>query len=434
MQFMNRCPRSRSASQLVSLLGLFLSLVQYGVNAADWPQWRGLLRDGHVAGETAPQKLSADMKPLWRHPVGPGVAAPVVAGDTLVYLDEQEGQETVHVLSAATGQELRKSAFAESFGDEWGSGPRSTPLLEGDTLYVQSCRGEFRCLNLSDLSTRWRTHFEKDFGVVFVGTKVLEGAAIRRGHNGSAVIAGDRIIVPVGSTNGATFVCFDKSTGAVRWKSLSEETAYSSPVIGTLAGIPQLVAFTADSLVGIDLEKGSLLWRFPIKTAAKRHALSPVILSGDRVVVASHSYGMVCVQVEKSGAALAVKEVWLNRDLKVNLSTPTQAGGSLFGFGATKDYVCINSDTGAIRWSQPGFGKGAKTDFVATLAIGEKLITLNEAGQLSLLAASPEKFEVLGQAQVCGKTWTHPAYSRGRLYVRDGRELQCFALTDQWQN
>lgn len=425
---MNRSPEPCWITPWTSLLGLLLILAGNPTQAADWPQWRGEHRDGRVLGERSPSSLSADLTPLWRHPVGPGLSSPVVTGDTLVYLDEQSGQETVHVISAATGQELRKSAFAESFGDEWGSGPRSTPVLDGDRLYVQSCRGEFRCLNLADLSTRWRTHFEKDFGVIFVGTKVLEGAAVRRGHNGSAVVHGNRIYVPVGSTNGATYVCFDKNTGAVQWKSMSEETAYSSPVIATLAGVEQLVAFTADSLVGLDLSQGTVLWRFPVKTAAKRHALSPVIVSGDRVVVASHSYGMVCVQIEKSGTALDVKQAWFNRDLKVNLSTPTRVDDSLFGFGGAKDYVCVNADTGAIRWSQPGFGKGAKTDFVATLAIGDKLLTLNEAGQLSLLKASREKFESLGEAQVCGKTWTHPAYSQGRLYVRDGRELQCYAV------
>jgi outer membrane protein assembly factor BamB len=251
--------------------------------------------------------------------------------------------------------------------------------------------GRVRCLNLKDLSTRWRTHFEKDFGVIFVGTKVLEGAAIRRGHNGAAVIDGDRIIVPVGSTNGATFVCFDKHTGSVRWKAMSEETAYSSPVIATLAGVRQLVAFTADSLAGIETDSGRLLWRIPIKTAAKRHALSPVILSEDRVVVASHTYGMIGVKVERKDDRFNARTLWLNRDLKINLSTPVLAGDFLYGFGATKDYHCIDAATGEVRWSQPGFGKGAKTDFVATVAIGPRLLALNEAGQLSLLAASPEK-------------------------------------------
>ena len=140
---------------------------------------------------------------------------------------------------------------------------------------------------------------------------------------------------------------------------------------------------------------------------------------------------MVCVRVEKAGESFTTKEAWFNRDLKINLSTPTLVGTSLFGFGATKDYLCVDTATGAVRWAEPGFGKGAKTDFVATVAIEDKLLTLNEAGQLSLLIASSEKFKSLGQAQICGKTWTHPAYSRGRLYVRDGRELQCFSLSEK---
>lgn len=416
--------------QCASLLGC---LSATATHAADWPQWRGMQRDGRVTDERAPASLAPSLKPLWRRPIGPGLSSPVVVGDQLVYLDEQEGQETVHLVFTATGEELRQQKFAESFADEWGNGPRATPVLDHDRVYVQSCRGEFRCLSLKDLSTQWRTHFEKDFGVVFMGNKVLEGAAIRRGHNGSAVIDGDQIIVPVGSTNGATFVSFDKLSGKVRWKSQTEETAYSSPVLATLAGQKQLVALTADSLMGVEAQQGRLLWRVPIKTAAKRHALTPVVLPEDRVVVASHSYGLLGLQILRAGNGVMAQQLWLNRDLKINISTPTWTGGSLFGFGVGTDFVCIDPVNGQARWAQPGFGKGAKTDFVSTIAIEDRLLVLNEAGQLRLLAANPEKFTSLGETQVCGKTWTHPAYSRGKLFVRDGRELQCFSLVENWQ-
>ena len=111
----------------------------------------------------------------------------------------------------------------------WGAGPRSTPLIYGDRVYVQSCKGEFRCLDLATGNIISGTSFEKDFQVKFLGSKANEGTAARRGNNGSAVVDGDAIIVPVGSTNGATLVCFDKYTGAILWKVGDDEAAYSSP-------------------------------------------------------------------------------------------------------------------------------------------------------------------------------------------------------------
>lgn len=403
-------------------------MAEPGLRAGEWPQWRGPFRNGHTESEEAPASLPTEIHPTWKLSIGPGFSAPIVDGDDLVYLDAQKEQETVHLIEASTGHERWSEAFAEAFTDEWGMGPRSTPLFDGDRIYVQSCKGEFRCLQRKDGKTLWRTHFEKDFGVQFVGTKVNEGAAIRRGHNGSAIIDGDHIIVPVGSTNGATLVCFDKRKGTVLWKSLSDETAYSSPVLTRFEGVPQLVAFTADALVGVAPANGQVLWRVPISTNAKRHALSPVLLSSNRVVVASHSYGMLCLQIQQDSGGWKASPAWLNKDLKINLSTPTEVDGFLYGFGAGQDFVCVDGASGKIVWSQTGFGKGQKTDYAATLAIQHSLLVLNETGQLFLMAADPVQYRSLGQTQVCGKTWVHPAYAHGKLYVRDGRSLQCFSL------
>ncbi|MBI3870463.1 MAG: PQQ-like beta-propeller repeat protein [Verrucomicrobia bacterium] len=410
---------------------LLLLLAIPRAEAAGWPQWRGVNRDGLAIGEVAPQGLPLEMRPIWKRPCGGGFSSPVVAGGQLIYTEEEDGQEVARALRAADGAELWRKPFAESFGDEWGSGPRSTPVIDDDRVYIQSCKGEFQCRLVKDGSLVWRTHFEKDFGVEFVGTKVNEGAAIRRGHNGSALIDGERILVPVGSTNGATIACFDKRSGKLLWKSLSDETAYSSPVLATLGGVRQAVVFTADALVGLDPVSGKSLWRVPIKTNAKRHAISPVIVGDDRVVVASHSYGMICVRVEKDSGGLKATTAWWNREMKVNLSTPTRVGGALYGFGAGQDYVCVDGADGHVRWSQPGFGKGVKTDYAATLAIEDRLLILNDAGQLFLAAADPSRCQILGRSQVCGKTWSHPALSDGRLFVRDGRMLQCFVLSPE---
>src|SRR5439155_3441895 len=135
----------------------------------------------------------------------------------------QGGQEVAHLLDARSGQEIWRVPYAKVFEDEWGAGPRATPLIDSDRLYVQSCDGEFRCLNLANGKTIWQINYERDFGVKFLGSKANEGTASRRGNNGCGVIDGSRIILPVGSTSGASLVCFDKFTGKVLWKSGSDE-------------------------------------------------------------------------------------------------------------------------------------------------------------------------------------------------------------------
>lgn len=396
--------------------------------SADWPQWRGPLRDGHAAPATpVPEKLAADLKPRWKIAIGGGFSGPIAAGGKVVFLDEHDGQETAHLLDAATGRELWRVPYTAAFGDEWGPGPRATPLIDDDRLYVQSCSGELRCLALANGRIIWRTNFA-DFGAKFLGNAAREGTASRRGNNGSGVIDGEHFVVPVGSTNGASLVCFDKLSGRVLWQSGSDEAAYSSLVTAPLAGIRQVVAFTAEALLGADLATGRVLWRVPLKTFAKRHAATPVI-RGDTVTVNSHTFGTICFQISKDGTALKATELWANKSLKVNLASFVLVGGHLYGAGANKDFVCVDAATGAVKWSAPGFGRNTR-DYASTIAVGNRLIVLTEAGTLHLLEANPEKFVSLGQTQVCGDTWSFPAYASGRLFVRDRRELQCLPLVD----
>src|SRR5438477_3474882 len=283
------------------------------VRGGDWPQWRGPQRTGHAAAEAqVPGALPNELKVLWRLDIGGGFSSPVIAAGKLAYLDAQDGKEVAHLVDSRTGKELWRVPYGEMFADEWGPGPRSTPILDGDRLYVQSCRGEFRCLNLADGKVIWGVSFEKDFGVEFVGSKANEGTASRRGNDGSGVIDGDRIFLPVGSSHGASLVCFDKRTGKIFWKSQNDEAAYSSLMIATLAGVKQVVYFSADALMGIASSDGKLLWRVPLKTNAKRHAATPIIF-GDSVIVNSHSIGLVCVKIKKEGDELKASTAWENK-------------------------------------------------------------------------------------------------------------------------
>lgn len=396
--------------------------------SADWPQWRGPHRDGHATGEAAPKKLPTELKPVWKISVGGGFSAPVISGALVVYLDEHDGKEIAHARKALDGTEVWHTEYTESFGDEWGTGPRATPIIDGDRVYVQGCNGEFRALQLKDGKEIWKASYEKDFGVKFLGSKAREGTASRRGNNGSGVITGDRIVLPVGNTDGASLACFAKISGKVLWKTGTDEAAYSSFLEATLAGQKQVVALTADALLGADPGNGKILWRVPLKTNAKRHAASPVLLGSDMVTVNSHSFGLLCYKITRDSGGWQATEAWANKDLKINLATPVLEGGHLYCQGAKKDYVCVDATTGKLNWSQPGFGSGQK-DYASTISVGGKLLVLTEDGTLVLIAPNPAKYTELGRIQICGNTWSHPAYSDGKLYVRDGRSLQCLDLT-----
>jgi outer membrane protein assembly factor BamB len=118
--------------------------------------------DGTIQDSVHPLKaLPQEPKILWEIQAGPGQSSPSLSQGRVVFMDGIDGQEVVHCLDAAQGKELWKANVGPmvEFQNAYGEGPRCTPLIDEDRLYVQSCGGEFRCLSLSDGKQRWAIGF-----------------------------------------------------------------------------------------------------------------------------------------------------------------------------------------------------------------------------------------------------------------------------------
>ncbi len=291
-----------------------------GLCAADWPQWRGPERTGHTA-EPLPATLPAEAPVRWRLSVGHGYASPVVASGRVVFLDDVGGMETAHAVDAVTGRRLWSTALGESFADEFEPGPRCTPVVSGDRVFAQTAKGELRCLRLDDGRTVWRTNFA-DFGVVWNSERNTGlGAANRRGNTGSPIVRGDRVLVQVGSTQGASIVAFEAATGRELWRSQNDQTTYSSPAIATLAGRPQLVVQTRTELVGLNPEYGTVLWRQPVEAFRGMNILTPTVV-GNRVMTSGQTgiidHVEICddvVLVHRAGVVKSIREPGVHASL-----------------------------------------------------------------------------------------------------------------------
>jgi outer membrane protein assembly factor BamB len=391
-------------------------------SAADWPQWRGPERTGHAApAATTIERLPREPKTVWKSKAGEGLASPVVANGRAFLFENQNGKETLRAIDAISARELWATPIDDVFKDSQGpSGPRCTPVVDGDHIYVQSCRGELQCLAVADGRKLWSINFVKDFGATFIGEKGAAQGAARHGNNGAPVVDGERLYAQVGSTNGASVVCFDKDSGRVIWKSQNDVAGYGAPMVATIAGTKQLVSFTSDGLIGLEIARGGLLWRVPVKTAFSRHATTPVI-DGDIVVVSSHQVGLMGIRVSRSGAGQKAEQAWLSKSASMNFASPVAVGHHLYGLGPARNVVCVEIPTGKVLWSKDGFlTTSADKAHAAFLVIGRNILMLTDGGTLVLFAADAHEFRELGRAQVCGANWCNPACVDGALFLRDG--------------
>ena len=409
-------------------LALFLCL--NSACAADWPQWRGPDRTGHApAGAKVPATLPAEPKILWRIPVGDGHASPVMAEGKVVYLDHQQGKETVHAVAADTGKPLWSAPLDDTFKDsQSAAGPRCTPLVNDGRVFAQSCRGELKCLDLRDGKLLWRVNYVTNLGAVFIGEKGTAAGAVRHGYNGSPLIDGAHLITIAGGTNGASVACLEKTTGKTVWKSQSDVPAYAPPILETVAGERQVIAFTVDGLIGLSPADGTLLWRVPFKTTYGRHVTTPAV-SGNVVAISSHQFGLVGTRITRAGQDFSATPAWTNKEAAINFSSPVVVDGFLYGVGPTKNLVCVEMATGRTAWTKTGYlNTSADKAHASFIVMGKNILVLTDSGQLVLIASDSSECRELGRLQVSGNTWCNPADAGGKLWLRDAKELLCVDL------
>ena len=416
----------------VSISGIIFSAGE--LRSEDWAQWRGPERTGHVPENwPVPAKLPTEPKVLWRIKTGESYASPVVSAGKVFHSDNVGGKETLHAVAAATAKELWSAVIDDVHTDTQGPpAPRCTPLVDGDRVYAQSCKGELQCLNVADGKSIWHINYPKDLGAVFIGEKGTAPGAARHGNNASPIIDGDHLIACAGGTNGASVVCLDKRTGKVIWKSQNDQAGYAAPVIATIAGVKQVICFTVEGVLSVAADDGRFLWRIPVKTAYARHATTPVI-HDDMVVVASHQVGLLGIKVSSVGDTLKAEQVWVNKEEAMNFASPVAVGKYLYGLGPAKNIVCVEIPTGKVMWSKEGYiNTSADKAHSAFLVMGKNILLSTDSGELVLFAADSTECKEISRAQVCGLNWCNPAYADGKLYLREGvkatGELLCLDL------
>jgi outer membrane protein assembly factor BamB len=401
---------------------LFLLLCAPAASAGDWPQWLGPKRDNSSPEVIAPWKEAP--KVLWRLPAGEGNSSPVVAGGRLFFHAKvkDKDEEEVTACDANTGKIIWQSTYGRAaFKSLFGNGPRATPAVSGDAVYTFGITGVLSCFEATSGRQLWQVDTWKGFNP----PKLFFGMSC------SPLVEGKGALVNVGG-KGSSIVAFDKDNGQVLWKSLDDRASYSSPTIFGEGKERQAVFLTGEGLVSLNPSDGTLNWKFPLVDKLLESSATPV-LAGTILVGSAITYGSVGLQLESADGKPSVKEIWKNEALNSYFSTPVAVGDTIYIVTGTKPPAlfnsatlhCVEAKTGKILWSKPKVG----TYHACLLRTGDnKLLMLEEAGNLVLIDPDPKEYRELARAKVCGEAWAHPALANGRLYVRDEKKIICLQM------
>jgi outer membrane protein assembly factor BamB len=413
---------------------------------SDWPQWRGPNRDG-VSTEIGLLKEwpKGGPKLAWKIKIdGVGYSSPVIVGDKLFVSaasdDENGKNEYVLCLNVKDGSQRWKTDLPENEGKyltAWGSGPRSSPTVDGNFVYALSARGELVCLKTADGSRVWAVSLTKDFG----------GGIPGWGYSESVLIDGEKLVCTPGGGKG-TMLALDKKTGAKIWQSadpadkdnkvsVKDGAGYASIIPVEIGGIRQYITQTSSAAIGVKASDGKLLWRVAeLKRGVPAVAPTPIVEENHAFFAVGYGAGCELFKLETKGGTTTAKIEYTKNLAIQNIHAGfVRLGDYIYGFTDKNGrWICYDFKKGGedYIWEGKTLGRGS-----VMCADGHLYCFAEDAkkGTVVLAEASPSGWKEKGRFELpekssfprrSGLLWTHPVVANGKLYLRDHEWIFCY--------
>jgi outer membrane protein assembly factor BamB len=382
-----------------------------------WTDFRGPNRDGRYDEMAVLTKWpSVGLSPVWKQPIGVGYASFVVADGRAYTIEQRRRQEVVAAYDVATGRELWQQGWNAEYNDSTGDGPRATPTWDGGRIYALGATGELRCLDAKTGAVAWRRNILSE----------NQAPNLSWAMAASPLVVDDKVIVLPGGPANKSVVAYNKITGAPVWKSQSDQQAYVSPMLVTLAGRRQIIVVSSSRVMGLVPEDGSLLWSYIWDTDMGINVSQPIPVGKNRFFIsAGYGKGAALVEVTGSGNSFSAKAVWENINMKNKFNSSVLHEGHVYGLDEGI-LTCLDVNTGARKW------KGGRYGYGQVLLASGHLIISSDSGELALVKATPEQYsEVARFAALEGKTWNYPAIAGGKLLVRNATQMAAYNIAAQ---
>jgi outer membrane protein assembly factor BamB len=334
-----------------------------------WTQWGGPNRNFQTTASGIKDTWPANgPRVIWKRPLGEGYSSPIVEGGMLYTMYGRRGEEIVLAANAETGETLWEQSASMTFQSDAQQDMGNGPY---STPLIVGDR-----LFTTGVAGRLQCLDKKSGKVLW--TQQLwtdhQGSRLMYGYASSPIAFRDTVIVPVGGP-GKSLMAFHQADGKVAWGKNDFGNVYSSPILINVAGLEQLAIVMDGAVLAINPHNGDLQWQVPFKA-----------------------------------------------DYSIAVATPVWGPDSLL-FVSSEYNAAVDARSGKIHWQERSIEKAT---FVWA---DQKLITLDQDGNLMIAYPSPEGFKIAAKASLLTKlSWTPPVLVGTRLYIRDRRSMMAVDL------
>jgi len=431
-----------------------IALATLALDAEDWPQWRGMDRDAVWRDTGLVERFADDgLIVKWRAPVRGGFAGPAVADGRVFVLDYQEtpgsrtldGHERLVVLDEASGAQLWTREWPATYRNinaKFATGPRATPTVNGDQVYILGAAGMLSCFETATGDLTWRVDTVADFGVTVPVFGVSQ----------SPLVEGDHLIVVLGGEPDAMVVAFDTATGAEAWRAIetTSEPGYSSPIVITAGGVRQLIVWHAAAVTSVNPATGAIWWQHDFSVPSGLTIGSPV-RSGRYLLVTQVENGglMLALNPDRPEARLLWDGANPNRTDRppqgATLSTPVVSGDTIYGLSSYGEFRGVDAATGTRLWSTDRLTPNERWANSYLVQNGDRWFVTNETGELIIARFTRAGYEEVDRTLLLKPTtrtrggasgrwddravlWAHPAFANRHVVARNDVEVVRLSL------
>jgi outer membrane protein assembly factor BamB len=406
-------------------LSLILSLMLSGALAAqDISEWREENRTG-ISAETGLLKSWPAGGPtqLWSNlDLARGYSS-VSFGNNKIYTTGNNGSDDVLYALDMNGKILWQTVF----GRAWtASNPesRATPTVEGNRVYCTSGSGDLACVDGNTGKIIWS----------YKASELHKGTFGSWGIAESLLIDGDKVFFSPGGPETMT-IALNKTTGSLLWKSasLNDKPGYVSPILINFAGTKMIVNVSLGHVFAVDLSSGEIIWKVAHLAGDSRWDLikcvTPLFDNGRVYVTGGYDTGGMMIDIAKDGKS--AKVAWTDNVLDVHHGGVVLVNGYIYGSNwlnnGNGNWCCIEWNTGKKMWEEHWNNKGSIISAEGMLYIYDE-----KSGNVGLLRANPEKFDLVSSFQITqgssGPFWAHPVIHNGILYLRHSNALMAYNI------